>query len=128
MPGIALLIRLLNYTLKPTIIVLTGLHFMRIKKTNTTQNIQIAGAIILLLSILPLPYGFYTIVKVAMMIISGYLAYRYYSQRKEELAITFLVICILFQPFVNFALGRQVWLIVDIVVAILLLLLAFRRK
>lgn len=48
---------------------------MRIKKTNTTQNIQIAGAIILLLSILPLPYGFYTIVKIAMMIISGYLVF-----------------------------------------------------
>ncbi len=94
----------------------------------TQQKIQIVGAIILLLCILPMPYGFYMIVRVATTIIAGYLAYNYYNKKKQQLAITFLVIALLFQPFIKFALGREIWLVVDIIVAILLLILALRKK
>lgn len=75
-----------------------------------------------------MPYSFYTIVRLAMTVISGYLAYNYYSQNKKELAITFLIVAILFQPFIKFALGREVWLVVDIVTAIFLLILAIRKR
>ena len=95
---------------------------------NTRQKIQIAGAITLLLCLLPLPYGFYAIVRIVTTVISGYLAYVYYSKKRSELAITFLIIAIIFQPFFKFGLGREVWLVVDVAVAILLLVLAIRRK
>ena len=101
---------------------------MESRKLGTKQNIQIVGAILLLLCILPMPYSFYTIVRLAMTVISGYLAYNYYSQNKKELAITFLIVAILFQPFIKFALGRELWLIVDIVTAIFLLILAIRKR
>lgn len=101
---------------------------MKCKKLGTAQNIQIAGAILLLLCIFPMPYGFYTIVRLAISIISGYLAYNYYTQNKKELAITFSIVAILFQPFIKFALGREVWLVVDIVTAIFLLILAIRKR
>ena len=101
---------------------------MKSKKLGTAQNIQIAGAILLLLCIFPMPYGFYTIVRLAITIISGYLAYNYYMQNKKELAITFSIVAILFQPFIKFALGREVWLIVDVVIAIFLLVLAIRKR
>ena len=101
---------------------------MKSKKTGAKQNLQIAGAILLLLCIFPMPYGFFTIVRLAMTIISGYLAYNYFSQNKKELAITFLIVAILFQPFIKFALGREVWLVVDIVTAIFLLILAIRKR
>lgn len=101
---------------------------MKSKKLGTAQNIQIAGAILLLLCIFPMPYGFYTIVRLAITIISGYLAYNYYTQNKKELAITFSIVVILFQPFIKFALGREVWLIVDVVIAIFLLVLAIRKR
>mgnify|MGYP006874788774 FL=1 len=94
----------------------------------TQQKIQIVGAIILLLCILPMPYGFYMIVRVATTIVAGYLAYNYYNQKKQQLAITFLVIALLFQPFIKFTLGREIWLVVDIIVAIFLLILALRKK
>jgi hypothetical protein len=89
---------------------------------------MIVGAIILLLCILPMPYGVYMIVTVATTIIAGYLAYNYYNKKKQQLAITFLVIALLFQPFIKFDLGREIWLVVDIIVAILLLILALRKK
>lgn len=101
---------------------------MKSKKLGAKQNLQIAGAILLLLCILPMPYGFFTIVRLAMTIISGYLAYNYFSQNKKELAITFSIVAILFQPFIKFALGREVWLVVDVVIAIFLLILAIRKK
>lgn len=101
---------------------------MKNKKIGTKQNIQIASAILLLLCFLPMPYGFYTIVRLAMTIISGYLAYDYYTHNKKQLAVTFSIIAVLFQPFIKLALGREIWQVVDVVVAILLLILAFRKK
>lgn len=97
-------------------------------KLDSTQKIQLAGAAILLLCVFPFPYGFFTIVRVVTTIISLYLAYTYFTQDKKELAITFTIVAVLFQPFIKLALGREVWLVVDIVVAILLLYLALKKK
>ena len=97
-------------------------------KINSTQKIQLAGASLLLLCILPLPYGFYTIVRIVTTIISAYLAYEYYTQHKKGLAITFSIVAVLFQPFIKFTLGREIWLIVDILVGGFLLALVFKDK
>lgn len=94
----------------------------------TNQKIQIIGAVVLLLCILPLPYGFFTIVRVVITFISLYFAYEYFTNNKKGLALTFAVIAVLFQPFVKLPLGREVWLVVDIIVAILLLFLAFKKE
>lgn len=97
-------------------------------KLESTQKIQLAGAAILLLCIFPLPYGFFTIVRVVTTIISLYLAYTYFTQDKKELAITFTTVAVLFQPFIKLALGREVWLVVDVLVAVFLIVLAVKRK
>ena len=97
-------------------------------KLDSTQKIQLAGAAILLLCVFPLPYGFFTIVRVVTTIISCYLAYTYFTQDKKELAITFAIIAVLFQPFIKFALGREIWLVVDIIVSILLIVLALKKQ
>lgn len=97
-------------------------------KLNTQQKIEIAGAIVLLLCLLPMPYGYFTIARVVMMIISIYLAFIYLSKNKTELVITFAIIAVLFQPFYKLALGRGVWMYVDIAVAIFLLVLALKKK
>lgn len=94
----------------------------------TINKIQLAGAAALLLCILPMPYGFYTIIRVVITVLSCYLAYQYYSFNKVFLALTFGIIALLFQPFVKLTLGRELWLIVDIVVAALLLILSFKDK
>ena len=59
---------------------------------------------------------------------SCYLAYNYYAENQKGLSITFAIIAILFQPFIKFALGREMWLVVDIVVAILLIVLALKKQ
>jgi hypothetical protein len=94
----------------------------------TLYNVGLGLAIALMLCLFPMPYGYFTIVRIVTTIISGYLAYNYYTESKKELALAFAVIAVLFQPFIKFAFGREVWLVVDIIVAILLLYLAIKKK
>ena len=90
--------------------------------------IQLVCAGILLLCVFPMPYGYFTIVRIVTTIISGYLAYNYYTESKKELTLAFAVIAVLFQPFIKFALGREIWLVVDVIVAILLIVLALKKQ
>ena len=55
-------------------------------------------------------------------------AFNYYAENKKELAVTFGALAMLFQPFIKIALGRAIWNIVDVAVAILLLVLTFTKK
>ena len=75
---------------------------------------------------LPLPYGFYTIIRIVTTILSCLLAYHYYSSNKVVLAVIFGIIALIFQPLIKFAIGRDAWLVVDGVVAALLVILAIK--
>lgn len=92
------------------------------------RKIQLATSVILLLCFLPMPYGFYMIVRIVTMFVCLFLMLGYYSVGKKELAATFGVIALLFQPIVKIALGRELWLLVDLVVAILLFVLALKKE
>lgn len=85
-------------------------------------------SIILLLCLLPMPYGYYTFVRFVSMVTFGVMAYRYYTQNKIALTITFASLALLFQPFIKIALGRMMWNIVDVLVAILLIVLWVKDK
>lgn len=75
----------------------------------------------LLLCLLHMPYGYYELVRFVSMVVFAIMAYKYYEKKKEVLTIVLGALAILFQPFVKIALGRTIWNIVDVVVALLLL-------
>lgn len=83
----------------------------------------LAGLLILCLA--QMPYGYYTLVRFVSMVAFSVMAYKYYQVKKEGWAITFGALALLFQPFVKIALGRTIWNIVDVAVAIMLLILFF---
>jgi hypothetical protein len=85
-------------------------------------------SIILLLCLLPMPYGYYTFVRFVSMVTFGVMAYRYYTQNKIALTITFASLALLFQPFIKIALGRMMWNIVDVIVAVLLIVLWIKER
>lgn len=95
---------------------------------NNIQKIQFGAAALLLLCLIPFPYGVYTLVRFIMMILGGFLAYHYYSNDKKVLAIVFGSIAFLFQPFIKLALGRELWMVVDVVVALFLIVLTVKKK
>ena len=92
------------------------------------SRVVVALAIALLLCLFPMPYGYYTLVRFAAMIVFAVMAYKYYQQSKEAMAVLFVALAILFQPFFKIVLGRLMWNAVDVVVAIVLLLLWYKNR
>ena len=92
------------------------------------NTIYLFLAAILLLCLAPMPYGYYVLVRFLSMVGFGIMAYRYYQEKKESLAWTFGILALLFQPFAKIALGRLIWNIVDVIVAVGLIILFFIEK
>ena len=90
---------------------------------NMIYKIGIGLAIALMLCLFPMPYGYYTLVRFASMIVFGCIAYNFYKEKKMVLCIVAGSLAILFQPFFKIALGRTLWNIVDVIVAIFLVVL-----
>lgn len=82
----------------------------------------------LLLCLLPLPYGYYELVRLGGMVCFAVLAYRSYQQKQEGWTVAYAALALLFQPFFKFALGREVWNVVDVAVAGLLLWTLWAEK
>ena len=85
-------------------------------------------AFALLACLLPMPYGYFMLVRFAAMIIFGLMALIYYQEQKEGIAIFFGAMAILFQPIIKISLGRTMWNIVDVVMAIVLLAIWYRNS
>ena len=92
------------------------------------KQISIVLATLLLLCLAPMPYGYYQFVRFVAMVVFAVMAYRYYEEKKNQLAIVFGALALLFQPFIKVALGKAMWNVVDVVVAIALVVLWYRNK
>lgn len=92
------------------------------------KYVSLCLAVLLLLCLAPMPYGFYQLVRFVSMVVFGLMAYKYYEQKNIHFAVIFGALALLFQPFFKVVLGRIIWNIVDIGVAILLIGLFFSKK
>ena len=82
-------------------------------------------AAVLLLCLAPMPYGYYTLVRVIATVVFSIYAYKCYVAKKEGLTWVFVTLALLFQPFAKIALGRVIWNVIDVIVAIGLIVLFF---
>ncbi len=87
--------------------------------------IKILLAILFLLCLANMPYGFFQLVRFTALLGFAILAYQSYNQNRKTEAIIYTGLALLFQPFIKIALGRQLWNIVDVIVAIFLLTSVF---
>lgn len=92
------------------------------------KQVYLILAATLFLCLAPMPYGYYQLVRFVAMVVFGVMAYKYYEEKKNALAITFGALALLFQPFVKVALGRTMWNVVDVVVAIGLIVLYYKER
>lgn len=74
-----------------------------------------------------MPYGFYQFVRFIGLAGFAILAYQANQQNKQTEMIIYGALALLFQPFFKIALGRELWNVVDIVVAIGLLVSIFLK-
>ena len=80
--------------------------------------IKVIIAVLLLLCLADMPYGFYELVRFATAAAFVYLSYDYFKSKKDGLGFTFAGLALLFQPFFKVALGRTIWNFVDVIVAV----------
>lgn len=75
-------------------------------------------AALLLFCLAPMPYGYYQLVRLVAMVLFAVFAYNYWRNDQQPLTIVFITLALLFQPFMKIALGRAMWNIVDVIVAL----------
>ena len=92
------------------------------------KHILLLLAALLLLCFAPMPYGYYQLIRFIMMVAFAMMAYKYYEEKQSAWAVTFGSLALLFQPLLKVALGRTIWNIVDVAVAILLIIVWMKRK
>lgn len=85
---------------------------------SNSSIIKIILAVLLLLCLLNMPYGFYQFVRFVALVGFGVLAYKANREDKQTEMIIYGGLALLFQPFFKIALGREMWNIVDVVVGI----------
>ena len=98
---------------------------------NLSPIIKLVIAILLLLCLADMPYGFYQLVRFASAAAFAYFSFDYFKSKKDGMGFIFAALAILFQPFIKIALGRVIWNVVDIIVAVGLIYLiinAFKTK
>ena len=89
---------------------------------NLNNAIKIFLAILFFLCLADMPYGFFQFVRFASLIGFGILAYHANSNSKQTEVIIYIILAVLFQPFIKISLGRELWNIVDVIVAVALLI------
>ena len=87
------------------------------KDTSIQSIIFVALAFLLLLCLAKMPYGFYQIVRFLAFAGFAYSAYLQCKAKSTDRMILFIVLALLFQPFLPLSLGRIIWNIVDVIVA-----------
>ena len=86
----------------------------------TDNLIKISLAIIFLVCLFDMPYGYYQLIRFLGMIGFGILSYNQYKKNQIWFVIWASSV-ILINPIFKIALGRQIWNIVDVIWAILLI-------
>ena len=88
--------------------------------------IKLIVAVLLLLCLADMPYGFYQLVRFVAALAFAYLSYDYFKSKKDVMGFVFAALALLFQPLFKVSLGRTLWNLVDILVALGLLYLIIR--
>lgn len=102
---------------------------MEIKTVKTANKVlRVILAVLLLLCLLEMPYGYYQFVRFAAMLTFAYFAYDSYSTQRNTDVILYVGLALLFQPFFKISLGRGIWNVVDVLVALSLLISIFIPK
>lgn len=86
------------------------------------QLIKFILSILLLICLFDMPYGYYQFVRFATMVGMGLFALKAYENSGKNETILYAVLALMFQPFLKLSFGREIWNVIDVVVAIILIL------
>ena len=87
---------------------------------NKIKAIKIILSILFLVCLLDMPYGYYQFVRFIGMVGFGLLAFENY-QKNQTWFVIWISSALLINPFFKIALGRDMWNIIDLIWAVLLI-------
>jgi hypothetical protein len=93
-----------------------------------SRVIKISLACLFILCLLKMPYGFYQLVRFLAFAGFCYLAYEANEQNNKNMTFVFIGLALLFQPFFKIALGRELWNVIDVILAVILLASVFTKR
>lgn len=91
-----------------------------------TKPVAIGMAALLFIAVLPMPYGYYTLVRLASTVFFGYLSYCFFSRKQAVLGSVCLLSALLFQPLVKVGLGKEIWSVVDAIAGVFVIFLGWK--
>jgi hypothetical protein len=95
----------------------------------TTENlIRFGIALLLMVCLFDLPSGYYQLFRFVILIGFSILAYYEIERKNTLMVIVFIGLALLFQPLTKVPLDRQVWNIIDAMVAAGLVATVLLRK
>lgn len=96
---------------------------------NIIKTLGIISIVILLGALLPdLPYGYFQFLRWVVTLTAIFYTYRAYSTSKTALTVVSALIAILFNPIAPIYLEREIWRVVDLITAGLILFLIIKLK
>lgn len=83
------------------------------------KTIRLIAAGMLIFAIIDLPYGYYIFLRIIICILSCFTAYVALVSDKKPWIWIFGVIAVLFNPIIPIYLDKEIWTVIDIIVAII---------
>lgn len=78
----------------------------------------------LLLGVLPLPYGYYTLLRLIACAVFAWAAYVSFENKEALLPWIFIILALLFNPLIKVYLSKDIWAVIDVCSAIFLLIVS----
>jgi hypothetical protein len=98
------------------------------KHKETLQIAILLSAIICLVAILRMPYGFYSIVRMYTFLTYSYLSFHFFEAKNNKYFFPSLLILIIYNPMLKVFLKKETWTIVNIISALFSLYLYYLLK
>jgi len=98
------------------------------KLNNPIKTPAIIASVMLFIAILPLPYGYYQLLRLIVCGIGAYIAFQAYKMKKQPWAWTMGIIAFLFNPLIPIHLDKATWGFIDLVVAVIFLVSISKLK
>jgi hypothetical protein len=78
--------------------------------------VRIIASALLFIAILDLPYGYYTLMKIAVTIVAGYGIYVFLQKSGKINVIIFTGVAIIFNPLISVHFEKETWQVIDAIV------------
>lgn len=98
------------------------------KQIQTIIILKIIGAVLLFLALAKMSYGYYTFLRLSIMILSVVFAYDTFKNYSALWGWAFVGIAIIFNPIIPVYFQRSTWNIIDIIAGIIFLASIQRKK